>query len=393
MGGHGVDLVLGRLAHFGCDPRSAGEDTWQAQCPAHGGPYPALLVSRRQDGSVTLHCRNVDHQGRSCSQTDLWESIKLDPRQFAGAQAGVGPPEHASEARGHSSPATNGHGSAPGRAGPSHDAVNPSSIAESAATSSASRAQEPAGAGEVAQIAAEQTASPDPAASQPSDLPQAAAIVAVSPEPPAHGDVAPGELLPRKDDSHAEMLMRIASKGRIFRGSDNRFYAQVPVGGHHEICELGSSSFERWLNRTFRQNRQALPTLESINRLVRASEADAAAMGSIEPVWVRVAAGGGRIVSQRESANHVSETAAGAADGGAVYYLDLGDSSRAAVEIRAGECHTVTAPPVSFRRPRGLRPLPQPRWDGSIDAFKKYTNVTDADFPLLVAWMTAALHR
>jgi len=187
------------------------------------------------------------------------------------------------------------------------------------------------------------------------------------------------------------MLMRIAGKVRIFRGSDNRFYAQVPVGDHHEIYELGSASFERWLNRAFRQDRQALPTLENINRLVRASEADAAAMGSTEPVWVRVAAGGGQTVLQSDSNQHVPEPVAAAGDGGAVYFLDLGDSSGDAVEIRPGRCRIVTRPPVSFWRPRGLRPLPEPRWDGSINELKKYTNVTDADFPLLVAWMTAAL--
>ncbi len=44
-----------------------------------------------------------------------------------------------------------------------------------------------------------------------------------------------------------------------------------------------------------------------------------------------------------------------------------------------------------FRRPRGLHRLPRPCWDGSIELLKKYTNAADADFPLLVAWMTAAL--
>ncbi len=44
-----------------------------------------------------------------------------------------------------------------------------------------------------------------------------------------------------------------------------------------------------------------------------------------------------------------------------------------------------------FRRPGGLGPLPEPKWDGSIDLLRKYANVSDADFPLLVGWATAAL--
>jgi hypothetical protein len=35
--------------------------------------------------------------------------------------------------------------------------------------------------------------------------------------------------------------------------------------------------------------------------------------------------------------------------------------------------------------------LPLPRWDSSIDLLRKYVNVSAADFPLLIGWMTAAL--
>ena len=391
MAGNGIDLVLRGLAHVGSDPRRAGDDTWEARCPVHGGPCYALLVTRGQNGSVSLNCRYRDHKGTFCAESELWESIGLDPRKFATGQVAIAPTQRPNEPCGQSSPATNGHADAPCRDVPSHEPVNPLSTAEGAETSSVSGAHQPPCAGNVAEIVAESAASSDCVASQPADLARSSTMVAVSPEPLAHGDVALPEPLPRKDDSHAEMLLRIAGKVRIFRGSDNRFYAQVRVGDHHEIYELGSASFERWLNRAFRQDRQALPTLGNINRLVRASEADAAAMGSTEPVWVRVAAGGGQTVLQSESNQPVPEPVAAAGDGRAVYYLDLGDSSGDAVEIRPGGCRIVSRPRVLFWRPRGLRPLPEPRWDGSIDALKKYTNVTDADFALLVAWMTAAL--
>jgi len=159
MAGDGINLVLRRLAHVGSDPRRASDDTWDAQCPVHGGPYYALLVTRGQDGSVSLNCRYPHPKGTFCPESELWESIGLDPRKFAAGQ------------------------------------INP-----------------------------ESAAAPDSAASQPSDLSLAPTMVVVSAEPGAHGDVARVEPLPRKDDSHAEMPMRIASKGRIFRGSDNRFY-------------------------------------------------------------------------------------------------------------------------------------------------------------------------
>ncbi len=420
MAGNGIDLVLRGLGHVGSDPRCAGDDTWEARCPVHGGPYYALLVTRGQNGSVSLNCRYRDYKGTFCAESELWESIGLDPRGFAGGQAAIAPPECASDARSQSSPATNGHSDAArldtalARAFHRSERAESSSVSRTLALagnecrlslrertifrgakddSPGSNSQpvphQPACAGNAAELVPESAPAPDSAAPQPSEQPQSPAIVAVAPEPPADGDVASPEPLPRKDDSHGEMLLRIAGKVRIFRGSDNRFYAQVPVRGHHEVYELGSPSFERWLTRAFRQDRQALPTLESINRLVRAFEADAAVMGSTEPVWVRVAAGGRPTAPQADSAQDGAEPIA--ADSVPAYYLDLGDSSRIAVEIRPGGCRIVTGPPVSFWRPRGLRALPEPRWDGSINELKRFTNVSDADFPLLVAWMTAAL--
>jgi len=68
MAGGGIDLVLRRLARFGCDPRRVGDDTWQAQCPVHGGPYYALLVSHGHDGSVSLN-RLMNGAGGPCRGT------------------------------------------------------------------------------------------------------------------------------------------------------------------------------------------------------------------------------------------------------------------------------------------------------------------------------------
>ncbi len=392
MAGNGIDLVLRGLAHVGSDARRAGDDVWEARCPVHGGPYNALLVTRGQNGSVSLNCRYRDHKGTFCAESELWESIGLDPREFAGGQVAIAPPERPNESCGQSSPATNGHADAPCRDAPSHEPIDPVSAGESAEISSVSGADQPACAEDVAEQVPESAAAPDSAAALASDLSPSHLAVAVSPEPLAHGEVASPDHLARKDGSHAEMLMRIAGKVRIFRGSDSRFYAQVPVRGHQAVYELRSPSFERWLTRTFRQDRRAVPTLESVNRLVRALEADAEGLGSTERVWIRVAAGGGPTAAQADPAHDGAEPIA-AADCGPAYYLDLGDSSRVAVEIRPGGCRIVTGPPVLFWRPKGLRALPEPRWDGSINELKQYTNVTDADFPLLVAWMTAALRR
>jgi hypothetical protein len=185
--------------------------------------------------------------------------------------------------------------------------------------------------------------------------------------------------------------MRLARAARVFRAADGRSYAEVPVNGHHEIHELGSSSLEYWLIRSFRHEHKALPPADGMNRLVRALEAEAAQLPATEPVWVRVAQANGSPAPPRDFAGIRSAPRPPQPDTETVYYVDLGDSTWDAVEIKATGCRVVSRPPVLFRRPRSLQPLPRPRWDGSIDLLRKFVNLADEDFPLLVAWMTAAL--
>ena len=73
------------------------------------------------------------------------------------------------------------------------------------------------------------------------------------------------------------------------------------------------------------------------------------------------------------------------------YFLDLGDSSGQAVAIRDRGWCVVDRPGIHFRRPAGLRALPMPERGGSIELLRKYVNLTEADFRLMIAWLTAAL--
>lgn len=74
------------------------------------------------------------------------------------------------------------------------------------------------------------------------------------------------------------------------------------------------------------------------------------------------------------------------------YCIDLADAGWRVVSIRPGGWAIVDGAPVPFRRPPGMRPLPDPRPGGSVDALRPFVNVgSDADFMLIVAWLAAAL--
>src|SRR5262249_46056133 len=89
--------------------------------------------------------------------------------------------------------------------------------------------------------------------------------------------------------------------------------------------------------------------------------------GATFPLNVRVAGLGGRV------------------------YVDLADDAWCAVEIDAGGWRVVGAPPVRFRRAKGMLPLPAPEPGGSVADLRALVNVSDEDWPLLLAWLVAAL--
>src|SRR5207344_1526121 len=73
-------------------------------------------------------------------------------------------------------------------------------------------------------------------------------------------------------------------------------------------------------------------------------------------------------------------------------YLDLADECWRAVEITPEGWRVVECPPVRFRRPVGMLPLPVPERGGSIEALNSFLNLPSRnDFVLIVAWLLAAL--
>ncbi len=72
-------------------------------------------------------------------------------------------------------------------------------------------------------------------------------------------------------------------------------------------------------------------------------------------------------------------------------YLDLADDDWNAVEITSAEWRIVRNPPVRFRRPAGMLPLPTPVAGGTLDDLRASVNASDDDWRLVVAWIVAAL--
>src|SRR5262249_26977881 len=131
---------------------------------------------------------------------------------------------------------------------------------------------------------------------------------------------------------------------------------------------LRSIGFKRWLARLFYNSCGKAPGGQAVADAVNVLEGQAQFEAPEFPVHVRLAEHQGRI------------------------YLDLADASWSAVEVGPDGWRVVAPPPVKFRRPRGLAPLPVPEPGGRVEALRPFVNLAgDADWRLLVAWLVQAL--
>ena len=73
-------------------------------------------------------------------------------------------------------------------------------------------------------------------------------------------------------------------------------------------------------------------------------------------------------------------------------YIDLCNPNWEAIRVTASGWRIVESPPVRFRRPRGMLPLPYPERDGKIEALRPFFNLkTEADFTVVLGYIVAAL--
>ena len=193
-------------------------------------------------------------------------------------------------------------------------------------------------------------------------------------------NVEQGETVERP--SAVRILSRLVANVRVFRSADGRFCAQAPVGTRSETLGLRSVGFRDWLIDRYASEQGEPPSNWAIGRVIGMLEARARFSDGIPEVYVRVGRGGD------------GDGNAGGADGGGgdgTYFVDLGDRTGRAVAVREQGWSIVDRPGVHFRRPEGLLALPEPARGGSIDLLRKYVNLSEPDFRLMIAWLTAAM--
>src|SRR5438128_3760329 len=164
------------------------------------------------------------------------------------------------------------------------------------------------------------------------------------------------------------MLTQIEACGELFHTATGTAFADLLVDGHRETSPIRSKRFRGWLRRRYYQATGGAASAAEIRSALDLLEARAQFDGPERVVHVRIA----------EQAGHI--------------YLDLADKHWSAVDIGPDGWGVIGCPPVRFRRPAGMLPLPVPQQGGSLESLNSFLNLaTPIDFVLIVAWLLAAL--
>ena len=182
-------------------------------------------------------------------------------------------------------------------------------------------------------------------------------------ESPAHAEGQPSAGL-----GTADMLEKMTLCEDVFHTASGVAFADFITDSHRETWPIRSKRFRTWLRRCYYQATGAPPSAAAIASALDLLEARAQFDAPERAVNVRVAEHAGRI------------------------FLDLADEHWRAVEIGPDGWRVLESPPVRFRRPAGMLPLPLPERGGSIETLRSFLNLSNEnDFVLVVAWLLAAV--
>jgi hypothetical protein len=175
------------------------------------------------------------------------------------------------------------------------------------------------------------------------------------------------EQAPRR--SQATLLVEAAEQVgiQLFHTDTHDAYAVVAVGEHRQTWPVKAKPFRRWLQRLYYTRHGKAPGAQAVQDAIGVLEGKALFEADQQPIAVRVAAHHGAV------------------------WLDLANERWEAVEITTGGWRVVADPPVRFRRPAGIRPLPTPEPGGSLEELRPFCNVDDDGWRLVLGFLAVSL--
>jgi hypothetical protein len=151
------------------------------------------------------------------------------------------------------------------------------------------------------------------------------------------------------------MLIEMALCEELFHTAAGTAFADLIINGHRETWPIRSKRFRGWLRRGYYRATGDAASATEIRSALDLLEARAQFDSPERAVHVRIAEHAGQI------------------------YLDLADEHWRAVDIGPDGWRVIGCPPVRFRRPAGMLPLPMPEQGASVEALDSFLNLSNSN--------------
>lgn len=178
-------------------------------------------------------------------------------------------------------------------------------------------------------------------------------------------------MMPDEGDNQATKLVKLAGDAQLFHDADGNTFVTLAINGHWEVWPLQSKRFKQWVAHRYFEQFNSTPNSQAVSDAANVLHGVALFKGEQRDTAVRVAEHDGDI------------------------FLDLGDPDWRAVQI--GPAGWMIPPAhemrVYFRRPRAMLSLPTPKRGGDLNLLRRFINVRDEDWPLILGWAIAALRN
>ncbi len=169
--------------------------------------------------------------------------------------------------------------------------------------------------------------------------------------------------------SQRDKLIACAMDAELWHDADGTGYTTLAVRDHAEHYLLRSKGFRLWLGYQYYTTYKGAPGAQAMQDAIATLEAKARFEGEEHTPAVRIAHHGGNI------------------------YVDLADDDWRVIEIAPRGWSVISFSPVRFVRPKGLRPLPTPEVDGTLEDVERFLNVrTEGDLKLVLGWLVMAFN-
>lgn len=163
------------------------------------------------------------------------------------------------------------------------------------------------------------------------------------------------------------IVRSVREYSRTFRGPDGVCYANISVDGHLETAELRSDKYRSFISKHVYEDHNEIIGKSSFNAVM---DLTAGQLQDKPPADVHIRTAG---------------------ENGVFWVDNVGRKGRTARIHRAGWT-LLDSSEIFFRRPGGMRPLPEPAPSGDLNRLREFVNVSsDADYRLLVAWILGSL--